>query len=396
MLSKINNVISPIPNKIRLKLDRYVNTFSKKYRIISKTYPPICKSVEAWAKTQPQDISRVVSDSISTSQIILRKPPITIESEIHPNIKRHLKGKSFKKYLVEVRNAKIIGLHGLIILPDDQYVMEVALNEPRLMSLPDYYSLHHPKLVKKRGTYYSIIQMWGGTNNYYHWFVESLKKLHLIIELLPKNTLFIVPNKLKTWQYESLEAIGINKHQLCYFKSNEFWELESLYFSPPMFWDVTPDSYEWLQQTMYKKFDVAPLNSKRSERIYISRSLANRRKIINEIEVEAVLKQYNFCKYLLEELSFRDQVTLFAKAEAVVAPHGAGLTNLMFAQSGTSVLELFEPSLKSPCFYILSDSMKHNYHYLIGEPHIDSADPNNNIYVSTSKLHQALNKMLIS
>lgn len=393
MISKINTVILPIQKKVHLKLNKYANTFSKKYRSISKTYPPICKNVEVWAKTQPQDICRIVSDSISTSQTILRKAPITIDTEIHPHIRRHLKGESFKKYLVEVRNAKIIGLHGLIILPDNQYVMEVALNEPRLMSLPEYYSITHPKLIKKRGAYYSTIQMWAGKNNYYHWFVESLKKLHLVIELLPKDVFFIVPNNLKAWQYESLEAIGINKNRLCCFKSNEFWELESLYFSPPMFWDATPDSYEWLQKSMYKKLNIIPSNEKRTERIYISRSLASRRKIINEAEVENILEQYNFRKYLLENLPFREQVTLFAKAEAVVAPHGAGLTNLMFAQPGTFVLELFEPSVKSPCFYILSDCMTHKYHYLIGESHIDSAEPNNNIYVSTSKLEQALKKM---
>ena len=128
------------------------------------------------------------------------------------------------------------------------------------------------------------------------------------------------------------------------------------------------------------------------ERIYISRSLANSRKIINITEVETILQEYNR-SYLLEELSFREQVTLFAKAEAFVAPHGAGLTNLMFAQPGTFVLELFEPALNAPCFYILSGCMKHNYHYLIGKSHVDSSETLNNIYISTDKLNQALKQI---
>lgn len=373
-------------------LNRYINAFSKLYRKISKKYPPICKSVDVWAKTQPQDICRVVWASISNSKILSRKYPITIEAEIHPHIKRHLSGESPKNYLVEVQNAKIIGLNGLIILPNGQYATEVGLNESNLINLPEYYSLFHPRLIKKSGAYYSLIQIWGGSNNYYHWLVDSLKKLHLVIELLPKNILFIVPDNLKIWQYDSLEAIGINKHQLCYFKT-EFWELETLYFSPPMFWEAHPDSYEWLQQTIYKNLNITPAIENKSERIYISRSLANSRKIINNTEVETILQKYNFRSYLLEELSFREQVALFAKAEAVVAPHGAGLTNLIFAQPNTFVLELFEPALKAPCFYILSDCMNHNYHYLIGESHVDSSEPLNNIYVSTDKLNQALKQM---
>lgn len=380
-----NNIYSSI-------LNRYTNAFSKIYRKISKKYPPICKSVDVWAKTQPQDVCRVVCASISKSETICRKYPITIEAEIHPHLMRHLNRKSPKNYLLEMQNAKIIGLNGLIILPDGQYAMEVGLNESNLMTLPEYYSLIHPKLIKKSGVYYSLIQIWGGANNYYHWLVDSLKKLHLIIELLPKNILFIVPNNLKIWQYDSLEAIGIKKHQLCYFNTG-LWELETLYFSPPMFWEANPDSYEWLQKTIYKNFNITPSIDNKNERIYISRSLANSRKIINTTEVETILQEYNFRSYSLEELSFREQVTLFAKAEAVVAPHGAGLTNLMFAQPGTFVLELFEPALKAPCFYILSDCINHKYHYLIGESHVDSSEPLNNIYVSPAKLNQALKQM---
>ena len=60
-------------------LNRYINAFSKMYKKISKIYPPICKSVDVWAKTQPQNICRVVCASISNSQTISRKYPITIE-----------------------------------------------------------------------------------------------------------------------------------------------------------------------------------------------------------------------------------------------------------------------------------------------------------------------------
>ena len=44
--------------------------------------------------------------------------------------------------------------------------------------------------------------------------------------------------------------------------------------------------------------------------------------------------------YVLEEMSYIEQVKLFAQAKAIVAPHGAGLTNLIFAENPI-ILELF-------------------------------------------------------
>ena len=107
------------------------------YRKISKNYPPICESVDVWAKTQPQDICRVVCASISKSKTIQRKYPITIEAKNYPHIKRHLSGESPKNYLLEMQRAKIIGLNGLIILPNGQYATEVVLNESNLINLPE-------------------------------------------------------------------------------------------------------------------------------------------------------------------------------------------------------------------------------------------------------------------
>jgi hypothetical protein len=58
----------------------------------------------------------------------------------------------------------------------------------------------------------------------------------------------------------------------------------------------------------------------------------------NETEVESGLKSYGFKTYLLEKMSLREQVILFAQAKIVIAPHGAGLTNLIFSQPAREAL----------------------------------------------------------
>jgi capsular polysaccharide biosynthesis protein len=43
----------------------------------------------------------------------------------------------------------------------------------------------------------------------------------------------------------------------------------------------------------------------------------------------------------LSKLNFIDQVRLFYNCKQIIAPHGAGLTNLIFCKKNTRVLEIF-------------------------------------------------------
>jgi capsular polysaccharide biosynthesis protein len=75
-------------------------------------------------------------------------------------------------------------------------------------------------------------------------------------------------------------------------------------------------------------------------RIYLDRRGAPGRTLVNEAEVITKLAPLGFVPVAAEKLSLPDQVRLFRNAEAIVAPHGAGLTNLGFCQPGCAVLEL--------------------------------------------------------
>lgn len=70
----------------------------------------------------------------------------------------------------------------------------------------------------------------------------------------------------------------------------------------------------------------------------------------------------------LESLSVAEQVSLMVGAKAVVAAHGAGLTNLVFCQPHTKVIEIFSPQYVPSCYWSLSDRLDLNYYYLEGEP----------------------------
>ena len=87
-----------------------------------------------------------------------------------------------------------------------------------------------------------------------------------------------------------------------------------------------------------------PLN-----RIYVSRKLAVRRHLSNEAEFMPLLKKHNFYKVYLEQMTIMEQVELFRTASHVIAAHGAGLTNVLFAPAHARILEI-RPELSSGQF----------------------------------------------
>lgn len=111
---------------------------------------------------------------------------------------------------------------------------------------------------------------------------------------------------------------------------------------------------------------------KRSNRIYISRQNSSKgRRVLNEDELFDELSKYGFKKYVLEDIPIEEQIQLFYDSEYVIAPHGGGVVNILFAER-IKLMELF-PSrfIWSPVYYFLAKSMNHTYYYWCGGQDLD-------------------------
>jgi capsular polysaccharide biosynthesis protein len=104
--------------------------------------------------------------------------------------------------------------------------------------------------------------------------------------------------------------------------------------------------------------------SRRSERVYIVRRGV--RRLTNEDELVQRLKGHGFRPVELERLSFLQQVELFHDAEAVVAAHGAGLTNLLFANRAL-VVEIAPTRFVFPHYMLMSMSLGHHHRFVFGK-----------------------------
>jgi hypothetical protein len=90
-------------------------------------------------------------------------------------------------------------------------------------------------------------------------------------------------------------------------------------------------------------------------KIYLSRK--DTRKIINETELFAFLDQHGFTRIFPEDLSVRDQLSMFRYADQIVAIHGAGMAPILWGDAARSlkIIELFPPSYMTNVWRVIAE-----------------------------------------
>ncbi|MGL6341486.1 MAG: glycosyltransferase family 61 protein, partial [Waterburya sp.] len=187
------------------------------------------------------------------------------------------------------------------------------------------------------------------SNNYWHWTVDTLTQLEGVeyyqqqTGMKPK---LIIESNLRSWQRDSLKLLGYNEDDLIVWQ--DFRRTVNKLIVPSfrrsykeIHGEISVSACQWLRQKILN--NISRLEGDYisfSPKVFISRSKALGRRIANENEVIEALKTLGFATYILEEMSYFEQVKLFAQAQVIVAPHGAGLTNLIFADNPI-ILELF-------------------------------------------------------
>lgn len=190
-----------------------------------------------------------------------------------------------------------------------------------------------------------------------------------------------------SFQKETLQVLGLHDDQILYSSKNLHLQAKELII--PSFTGGHRPSWvgHFLRQELLPNMNLK--SSTKKTRIYISRANASKRRIQNEEKVVDYLSQFGFQSVKLETLPIKKQMELFATAEYVVAPHGAGLANLIFCQPGTKVLELFPREKVKRCYWVVSYLAEVDYYYLLGK----GQDPNHHIQIGLEELSQMLEKM---
>ena len=277
--------------------------------------------------------------------------PLHASAEIREFLRLQATARFASAYVARLPGGRVFG-SGNVLSPDGRSIAR-DVSPDFGKAFEEHWLLTYPKIrlpLSIEGTTAVIATTLG--SGYGHWLLEELPRL---LALKPGDSDTLIAHATRACNREALALHGFSG-DLCEAKRNAHFACEHLIV--PSLGHLTPTTIRSLQEF------VVPLHRSSSafgERIYISREKARRRRVTNEAELWAALSSHGFVKLHLEELTWSQQLNAFRVAKVVVAPHGAGLANLVFCSPGTKVLEFFHRSYVNGCFWQLASLKELDY-----------------------------------
>ena len=293
-----------------------------------------------------------------------------------------------RAWIVPQKNSWMICNAIAIIDSGDRLLPELSREYPgELPGCENQHSTQHrflnlkpeelPPLEKIDGTVAVLAGLSG--NVYFHWMVDILPRIEILHRWginLEEIDWFLVNSCQQPFQRETLKALGIPEYKIIESDRHPYIQAKQLIvpsFSGYLGW-LSPQGLEFLRrvfliETSHKVPKILASDRKKyyPERIYISRSQCSYRRIINEEQVINFLSGFGFVPVLLESMNFQEQINLFAHAKVIIAPHGSGLTNIIFCPPGTKVIELTSPNYIRHYYWAIGQQLNLEHYYLTGE-----------------------------
>lgn len=194
-----------------------------------------------------------------------------------------------------------------------------------------------------------------GSNLYSHWLLDLLPKVKAVadagFDVANDFDKIIVNFYGSQFKKESFSLLGIDDSKVFDFTNHvKCFSVESIVSVTPCRHSLyTP---QWVADYVRGVFQVSDM-ADFSEKVYISRSKGNTRRILNEASFIEYISTLGYKTYYCEDHSIAETAAIIRNATHIIAPHGAGLANLVFARPGTKVTELFCAHLSSE-FYKLA------------------------------------------
>lgn len=206
------------------------------------------------------------------------------------------------------------------------------------------------------------------SHNYYHWLLDTLPCLGVLdkagVNVSSIDNIYI--HRIDSaFQWSMLDRLGVDRDRVIFnghgIKHYHFDRLLVPLFRLDGAGWPNPWMVSYLKQQFVPPVASGESNSDSSQpqKLYIARGEA-RRAVTNEAELIEKLELLGYKILHPHKVTFQEQVDALAKADFVLAPHGAGLANTVFCRPGSKVFE-FGGHYISPHFRMLSEYNQLDY-----------------------------------
>jgi len=185
---------------------------------------------------------------------------------------------------------------------------------------------------------------------YYHFVVEYLPEI-LRLSLGRENSYIITLKDQPNYVKEYLQLLNI---PVRFVSKPTVRLLDSVV---PI--NLGGNRFDILSSTVNSLFKMQQLSTPKKILI-LRRGLPRDNNELNEALV-AIFTTKGFCEFAMEDLPIASQIHLFRNAREIVAIHGGALSNLIYSEGGTRVLEIFSSPYRNFDFERISKSLDLSY-----------------------------------
>ena len=210
---------------------------------------------------------------------------------------------------------------------------------------------------------------------YYHAVAQYLSRLALLQKQgFLEGRALLMPDTLSSAALGVLDAMGIPRERLVMAPSGHDIHLRSSLMPSPSFELRKPQAAELdaMREAILRRHGA---RARQDKKIYISRKYLNNRILANEPELEEIAQALGYVVIQPEKLDFTDQVHLFSRAKVVVGSTGAGLTNMIFAPHGATVVCMTLKDHAIDFWPIMAEGLGHDFAFLAGQSFFPNASP---------------------
>jgi capsular polysaccharide biosynthesis protein len=215
------------------------------------------------------------------------------------------------------------------------------------------------KTLHVHGTCLNLTTDWGSIN-YAHFLVDSLGRYGLFLQLgmSPADVDHIYcPAPDSAFTRELMERLGIPLNKCIW--ANEHPQITADIVLATSYPGSRYHYPKWLLDFLRS---ARRPNGEGARRIYVPRG--KDRNISNQDEILAIAASFGFVVYDYTKAGGHD---FFADAEIIIGPHGAGLTNSLFAPAGCQLLDMLPSDMILPFYKAVCEPVGVGYNYLIGK-----------------------------
>lgn len=205
--------------------------------------------------------------------------------------------------------------------------------------------------------------------NFCHWIVDWLPRLAFLGEQARRaDTFVVVPPLGAEYQWETLALCGFPRQRVIQLdvmrglRAKRLLVPNDLAVPPHPAHKAAPWVNDYLRGTLGYGAFLAGLNGPpRRHKLYVSRGDAGGRRVLNEAELTARLAMLGYESVSLAGMPAARQIATFACASHIVALHGAGLANIVFADPSATLVEIFPESYGTAAYYVLAAGLGMTY-----------------------------------